>query len=217
MSITEPRDPVQAGEKAPPFTLPVANRDDTFSLSDYIGVSPVLLCIERGLYCPFCRRALTQLGGTSEKLETLGVSTLAVVSTELERARLYLRLRPTRVPVASDPDRLTHRAYGLPAPPMSPEIKQMMDATLVNPTGELPEPLPLSKIMPVMNERDGFALTPTDKREMETQTPQLMGQFLIDAEGVVRWANIECAGGFDQAGKFPSDDELLEVAKTVVQ
>ena len=45
---------------------------------------------------------------------------------------------------------------------------------------------------------------------MERQWPQLKGQFLIDREGIVRWANIECAGeGLAGVGKFPTDAEIL--------
>ena len=35
--------------------------------------------------------------------------------------------------------------------------------------------------------------TETDQADMERQWPQLKGQFLIDRDGIVRWANIECA------------------------
>jgi peroxiredoxin len=39
------------------------------SLDDYRGRSPVLLAMFRGLYCPFCRRSIAQLGTTTDKLE----------------------------------------------------------------------------------------------------------------------------------------------------
>jgi hypothetical protein len=39
---------------------------------------------------------------------------------------------------------------------------------------------------------------------------QLKGQFLIDREGIVRWANVECAvEGLAGVGKFPTDAEIL--------
>ena len=40
---------------------------------------------------------------------------------------------------------------------------------------------------------DGYAGNETDQADMERQWPQLKGQFLIDRDGIVRWANIECA------------------------
>lgn len=39
-----------------------------------------------------------RLGVTSEKLQKVGVETLAIVATSVENARLYFRFRPTRAP-----------------------------------------------------------------------------------------------------------------------
>ena len=51
---------------------------------------------------------------------------------------------------------------------------------------------------------------------MERQWPQLKGQFLIDRDGIVRWANIECATeGLAGIGKFPSDEEILTAARAL--
>src|SRR5262245_42062473 len=116
------RPPIAPGEAAPNFTLPAVGREGTVSLDDYRGKSPVLLAIFRGVYCPFCRRAIAQLGASTDKLEGLGVKTLAIVATTADNARLYFRFRPTRAPLAADPDLTTHRAYGLPQPPKTPEL-----------------------------------------------------------------------------------------------
>jgi hypothetical protein len=49
---------------------------------------------------------------------------------------------------------------------------------------------------------------------MERQWPQLKGQFLIDRDGIVRWANVECgAEGVAGVGKFPTEEEILAVAR----
>lgn len=56
-----------------------------------------------------------QLAATQEKLKAAGVETLAVVNTQLDRARLYVRYRPTRLTLLADPDAVTHQAYRLPA------------------------------------------------------------------------------------------------------
>ena len=50
MATAEPRSPVQPGEPAPNFSLPAINRDGVISLTDYLGTSPVLLAIFRGMY-----------------------------------------------------------------------------------------------------------------------------------------------------------------------
>ena len=51
---------------------------------------------------------------------------------------------------------------------------------------------------------------------MKRQWFQLKGQFLIDPNGVVRWANVECAaGGLAGFGKFPSAEEVLTAARAL--
>src|SRR5579859_5896319 len=116
--------PVQPGEPAPDFTLAAADHDGTVSLSDYRGKTALLLATMRGMYCAFCRRHIAQLGVTRKRLRPLGVEVLAIVATNSERARLYYKFRPVGVPVAADPDLTTHRAFGVPNQPMTPEFKQ---------------------------------------------------------------------------------------------
>src|SRR5437899_170214 len=95
--------PLQPGDPAPDFMLPAVQTDNIVSLSDYRGRSPLFLALFRGLYCPFCRRAIAHMAGSAEKLKPLGFESLAVVATDLENARLYYRFRPMRVPLAVDP------------------------------------------------------------------------------------------------------------------
>ena len=208
--------PVQPGATAPEFAVPAVHDDRMISLADYRGSTPVLLGLFRGLYCPFCRRSIAQMAVTSEKLKPLGVESIAVVGTELDNARLYFRFRPTRLTMGADPHLTTHRSYGVPQPEPTPELFQMVQNTRINPTGELPEPLPVPVAGQVLNERDGFQMTMTDQREGESQFTLMLGQFLIDRTGVVRWANIECGKeGMPGMGKFPTHDELLAAARLV--
>ncbi|HEY9068346.1 MAG TPA: redoxin family protein, partial [Burkholderiaceae bacterium] len=75
-----PTHPVSPGEPAPSFALPaVAANDATISLDDYRGRTPLFLALLLGLWCPFCRRQIVQLGGFEDKLKPLGVQSLAVV------------------------------------------------------------------------------------------------------------------------------------------
>ena len=58
--------------------------------------------------------------------------------------------------------------------------------------------------------------TPADQVDMERQWPMLKGYFMIDRDGIVRWANIECeAEGLAGIGKFPSEEELMGAARVV--
>lgn len=213
MTDPETRVPLQTGERAPDFTLPKVAPEGTISLADYRG-KPLLLAIFVGLWCPFCRRQIAQLGPTRDKLLAAGVETLGVVATELENARLYFKYRPARVPLAADADLVTHRAYGLPKLPVNEELMQASQAVKINPTGELPEPVALGEIGAVLDRIDGYQRTGVDTRDIDKQWPTLKAQFLIDRDGIVRWTNVECGKeGIAGIGKFPSDEELLEAAR----
>ena len=81
----------------------------------------------------------------------MGVETMAVVNTPLERARLYFKYRPAQVLLGAIPEAATHRAFRLPAgvdrrgrvggvvAPGSVTMGQLQ-AARINPTGELPAP-----------------------------------------------------------------------------
>ena len=86
---TDTRPPVTPGEPAPDFTLPAVDETRTVTLSEYRGRSSVFLALLVGLWCPFCRRQIAQLGTGESKLKALGVETLAIVDTAPEHARLY--------------------------------------------------------------------------------------------------------------------------------
>jgi len=170
-----------------------------------------------GLWCPFCRRQIAQIGTIEGKLKSLGVESLVVVATPPENARLYFKFRPTRVRLASDPELSTHRAYGIPRPAVSPELMEAMASTKINPDGVLPAPLPVVEAATAVGRLDGYAATQTDQADMERQWPQLKGQFLIDRDGIVRWANIECAEGLAGIGKIPPEESILSAARALPQ
>ena len=206
--------PVSPGEPAPSFALPAVAAAETVSLDDYRGRTPLFLALMLGLWCPFCRRQLVQLGGFEDKLKPLGIESLAVVATAPENARLYFKFRPTRLRLAADPELTTHRAYGVPKPQPTPELLEQLDIVRINPTGELPEPLPISQAAKVLQERDGYVYTPSDQGDVERQWPQLKGLFLIDRGGIVRWSHIECEDeGLAGIGKFPSEQAILGAAR----
>ena len=216
MTMSETRPPVAPGEAAPNFTLPAVDRDESVSLADYRGRSPVFLALLVGLWCPFCRRQIAQIGTLEGKLKALGVESLAVVATASENARLYFKFRPTRVRLASDPELSTHRAYGIPRPAVSPELMEAIASTKINPDGALPQPMPIIDAAAALGRLDGYAETKTDQADMERQWPQLKGQFLIDRDGIVRWANIECASeGLAGIGKFPPEQAILGAARAL--
>jgi len=218
--------PLRPGDPAPHFALPAVNREGQVSLDDYRGRSPVLVALFRGLHSAFCRRQLVQLGTTQDKLKALGVETVAVVNTPLERARLYYKYRPARVLLAADPEAETHRAFRLPAGTLVENESDaswsqgtvtmgQMQAAMINPTGELPEPQNPFVAMETLNKRDGFEPTEIDQQIAAVHGLQLVGHFLIDREGIVRWMHIEAAERPGDLSKVPSDKEILAAARSL--
>jgi peroxiredoxin len=206
--------PVQPGEPAPDFTLPAVHRDGTVSLADYKGRSALLIAFFRGIFCPFCRRQIAKLGLARDKLLAVGVETLAVVASDLERSRLYFRYRPTRVPLVVDPDLVSHRAFGVPAFPVTPELRVALRTVVTDVMGELPQPLTIREAFRALQVKDRFELTETDKREEEQQGMLETGQFLVDRDGIVRWVHLELTrDGVEALVKFPTDEELLTVVR----
>jgi peroxiredoxin len=204
------------GEAAPDFTLPAVDRSGTVSLADYRGRSPVFVVLLIGLWCPFCRRQIAQMGATAPRLEAVGVESLVIVTTAPENARLYFKFRPTRLRLAADPELTTHRAYGLPKPVPTPELLEAFETTRINSDGMFPEPLPIPEAAAAVAKFDGYAVNETDRADVERQWPQRKGQFQIDRDGIVRWANIECAAdGLTGVGRFPSADEVLAAAQAL--
>ena len=154
-----------------------------------------------------------QLQVTAEKLQQVGVETLGIIGSAVERVRFYVRFRQVRGALGADPDLTTHRAYGLPQSPMTSEIWGAVESASKNLAHELGMPVPESGAREAIGRLDGFEVTDGERGEAERHQAQFTGQVLVDREGIVRWSNIECAkeglGGID---KFPSDEELLAAA-----
>jgi len=217
--------PLRPGDPAPHFVLPAVNREGQISLDDYRGRTPVLVALFRGLHCPFCRRQLVHLGTTQDKLKEIGVETMAVVNTPPERARLYYKYRPAKVLLGADPEAATHQAFRLPAGvfvedesatswPQSVTMGQFQ-ALKINPTGELPAGQNPFAAMETLNKKDAFEPTEVDQQIVAAHGTQLGGHFLIDREGIIRWAQIEAGERIGDLGKFPSDEEILRAARAL--
>ena len=220
------RRPLQPGEAAPAFTLPAVHREGTVSLADLRG-RPFLIGFYRGLHCPFCRRQVVQLGAAQPALHAAGIETLAVINTPLHRARMYFRHRPTPVMLLSDPDCLTHRAFGVPQGEFLPEgssetpswpykttMEQFM-AARINPTGELPEPVQPMEANTLLNAKDGFVMEEADHAILANHATQLGGHFLVDANGIVGWVQIEASDDPNSLSIFPTPAELIAAARSL--
>ena len=216
--------PLRPGDPAPTFSLPAVNRDGQVSLDDYRGRSAVLIGMFRGLHCPFCRRQLVQLGTTQDKLKRVGVETMAVVNTPLERARLYFKYRPARVLLTADPEAATHRSFGVPAGTLVENESEaswaqgkvtmgQLQSLMINPEGALPAPQNVFAVSETMNKQDGFEMTEADQQIAAAHALQMTGHFLLDRNGIVRWRYIEASERMEDFSKFPSDEEILAAAR----
>lgn len=204
--------PLEIGVPAPDFTLTMVETDRPVSLADYRGRTPLLLGLYRGLYCAFCRRAVVRLGRAGDRLRPLGIETLAVIGTTVDNARLYYRYHPTRMAIAVDPALITYRAYRLPKVEATWEVVSAMRR---NPSGELPEALPLWEATKALGRLDGFKPTDTDRDDGRRTWDQSVGEFLIDRDGIVRWLYVEGATAADYMAKFSSEEALLSAAQAL--
>jgi len=172
---------------------------------------------------------LVQLGALQPALRAVGVETLAVINTPVERARMYYRHRPTPVTLLSDPDCVSHREFGVPYGAFLPEgstetpkwpykaTMELFMAARVNPTGELPGPTQPMEANPVLNAKDGFVMEEVDHTIAANHGTQLAGHFLVDAEGIVRWVQIEGLDDPNQLSTFPTPAELLAAASSLAR
>jgi peroxiredoxin len=196
--------PLSPGDRAPDFELPDAVAAGTLKLAEYLRRGPVLLAMLRGLYCPFCRRHISQLRPTCETLREAGITVLGVVVGSAARARRYFAHFPPCFPMAAAPDRAVHRAYGLPQVDRTPEFLQETEhkAAEILRQDAIPVP-PGESADAVFLKADGFELTAEDETEWHRPL-QWVGYFLIGRDGLVRWANVEA-----RIVALPEIDKLL--------
>ena len=181
--------PLGPGDRAPDFDLPIADHDGRISLSNYYRRGPVLLLLLRGLYCAFCRRHISQLRSSCDLLQGAGIAMLGVVIASVERSRLYFRFgKLPCFPVAAAPDRSVHQAYGLPAVVRTPEIMARQTQGAAEMLREMNVASGDDPLM-TLHHHEGWEDTAEDEAEWKRPL-QAVGYYLIDSQGVIRWANV---------------------------
>jgi hypothetical protein len=93
-------------------------------------------------------------------------------------------------------------------------MSQMMSMK-VNLTGELPEPLDPMAAMSALNKMDGYEITDADQQMQATGMGQLVGEFLLDREGIIRWTFSEVAEGGKNLFGAPTPEELMSAASRI--
>jgi peroxiredoxin len=216
--------PLQPGERAPNVVLDAITRDGKIAIDDFRGQKPLLVGLFRGLHCPFCRRHIAALSQLTPALREKGIENLTVVNTPIERARLYFRYHPMPyLLAASDPERVSHQAFGLPNLEFTenetnwPYKVSMSDAATlrVEFPNELPGPMTPFDAAEFLDKKDGYEFTEADQQMAAAGQGQLVGQFLLDREGIVRWTFTEVAEGGRYMFGAPTSEELMSVASRV--
>ncbi|OCP15144.1 MULTISPECIES: peroxiredoxin-like family protein [unclassified Ensifer] len=216
--------PLQPGDRAPNVVLDAITQDGQISIDDFRGRKPVLVGLFRGLHCPFCRRQIAAMAQLDGALREKGIESLTIVNTPIERARLYFRYHPLpHLLAASDPERVSHRAFGLPNLEFTEDedvwpykmAQKTMMAMKVNMPDLLPEPMDPMAATAYLDKADAYEITDADERMMATGTGQLVGEFLLDRDGVVRWSFTEVPDGGKNLFGVPRREELMSVASAV--
>ncbi|ENN86278.1 hypothetical protein RHSP_35009 [Rhizobium freirei PRF 81] len=216
--------PLQPGDRAPNVVLDAITRQGKIAIDDFRGQRPVLVGLFRGLHCPFCRRQIAAMSELTGALQEKGIDSLTVVNTPIERARLYFRYHPLpNLLAASDPERVSHRAFGLPNVqftedetdwPRKVGISAVRSMRIEMPS-ELPQPMDPMSAMEFLDKADGYEITEDDKHMVATGEGQLVGEFLLDRDGVVRWCFTEA----EEAGRhmfgIPAPREVMSAASNM--
>ncbi|MFS8144259.1 peroxiredoxin-like family protein [Rhizobium sp. BR 249] len=216
--------PLQPGDRAPNVVLDAITRQGKIAIDDFRGQKPVLVGLFRGLHCPFCRRQIAAMAELTDALQEKGIDSLTVVNTPIERARLYFRYHPLpNLLAASDPERVSHRAFGLPSLQFTeseddwPHKISMGTVTSmrVDMPNELPAPMNVMAATEYLDKADGYEFTEDDTRMIASGEGQLVGEFLLDRDGVVRW----CFTEVEEAGRHmfgvPAPREVMSAASNM--
>lgn len=218
--------PLQPGDRAPNVVLDAITRTGKIAIDDFRGQKPVLVGLFRGLHCAFCRRYIAAQAQLDPALRAKGVESLTVVNTPIERARLYFRYHP--IPdllAASDPGRASHHAFGLPnleftenetAWPHKISMAAVLGMQIEIP-GETPGPLNPIEASEFLDRKDGYEMTEADLQMKATGLGQLVGQFLLDRQGIVRWCFTEVQEGGRYMFGVPDPQELMSAVSEVAQ
>ncbi|MBY3378521.1 peroxiredoxin-like family protein [Rhizobium laguerreae] len=216
--------PLQPGDRAPNVVLDAITRQGKVAIDDFRGQKPVLIGLFRGLHCPFCRRQIAAMAELTDALQEKGIDSLTVVNTPIDRARLYFRYHPLpNLLAASDPERVSHKAFGLPNLqftedenewPRKVSMNTVMSMRIDMP-GELPAPMDPMAASEFLDKADGYEITEDDKQMIATGHGQLVGEFLLDRDGVVRW----CFTEVEEDGRLmfggPAPREVMSAASNM--
>lgn len=106
---------LDSGKRTPDFELPDIKNDTSVKLSNYWGITPVLLVFTRIFtekqYCPFCFPHILALNNNYEKFVERGVEILMITSTDLQQSKIVVKDLSLKMPLLSDRSCYVFRKY----------------------------------------------------------------------------------------------------------
>ena len=183
----------------------------------------MLVGLYRGLHCPFCRRHIATISKLTPALNAKGIESLAVGNTPVDErvsisgiiqcgaargvrslANFTSRLWVTELHITEDDT-------AWPQKVSMTDVKAMR----LNVPDEMPEPMDPFATLEYLNQKDGYEIAEADRQVIATGVGQLVGQFLLDRNGIVRWTFSEVFDG--GLGVAPNSDEMMSAVSEIGQ
>ena len=184
---------MSVGQMAPSFRLP-SGQGPEVGLDDYRGKQHVIVWFTKGMACPFCRQQMSQLARGHDDFAARDAAIVEVTNTTVDRARVYAQKFGLTFPYLCDPDYRVRRAWGLGVRSHGPAYyAKMMYRGMTAPKVESDyagEPAKLGELPNLMADDD-------------------MGFFIVDKQGVVRYALAGAYGTETGLRQIPSNAEIL--------
>ena len=190
---------IAVGEAAPPFRLPSAQGAEV-ALEDYRGKQSAVVWFTKGMGCPFCRAQMSQLARSYDAIRARGAEVLEISVSHLPSARVYAQKFKLPFPYLCDPDYRARREWRLAAPSYGPlQVVRNMITGMTTPMP--PNDFGMNGPPPFDEMRNVFR-------------PDEMGFFIVDKQGIVRYALAGSYAGAGGSHPIPSAEELdAELAK----
>lgn len=185
------------GERAPTLRLPAAQGGEV-TLEEYRGRGAVALWFTKGMACAFCRQHMSQLSRAYSAIRERGGEILQITPSPLARAQLYARRFTLPFPYLCDPQHEAWRTWGLVRRSHGPVY--YAKALVAGLTERKPA-----------NDFGDFGPSPSEIPSLLADDD--MGFFVVDREGVIRYA---LAGSYVEGGgvrSIPGPDEVVRLVE----